>query len=105
MRVLRRYDSARAGCAAPRASLGRLRSMIHASVAPASNRSPHSSSPAISDTARAPALQVEYPVRPLITRGVLLGDGRARTSPRTRAMSEDLKYLYWEVTGYGSQRL
>src|SRR5215510_5389483 len=59
MRAPRRYDSARAACVAPRASLGRLRSLIQAPVAPAFNRSPHSSSPAISDTASAPALQVD----------------------------------------------
>src|SRR5262245_61528338 len=55
----RRYDSARAVCVAPRASLGRLRSMIQTSLAAVSNRSPHSSSPAISDTGRASILQVD----------------------------------------------
>src|SRR5215831_16185330 len=59
MRVPRRYDSARAVCAAPRVSLGRLQGMIQVSVAPAASWSPHSSSPAMSDTAKAPALQVD----------------------------------------------
>src|SRR5215510_586938 len=108
MPVPRRYDSARAACVAPRASLGRLRSLMQAPVAPAFNRSPHSSSPAVSDTASAPALQADImcgPSSPEVSDSVMEEPG-AREYCSPGAQSDTPPEITWVgEAGYGSQRL
>jgi len=67
--------------------------MIQVSVAPAASRSPHSSSPTVSDTAKAPALQVDVmcgPSSPEVSYSVMEELGTSPIEPSLRRIARTL---------------